>query len=99
MISTSDEKFSSMHFVVPSFSSHYLSDFGIKVLRSRRKAWQMLLYLSDQVRECLRHAKICAQKAAVQSEPLVQQSFLDVEQAWLRLAQRLAELPKLEPHK
>jgi hypothetical protein len=59
----------------------------------------MLLYLSNQVRECLQHAKICAQKSAAQLEPLLQQSFLDVQQAWSRLAQRLAELPKLEPHK
>ncbi len=58
----------------------------------------MLLHLSDQVRECHQHAKDCAQKSAAQSEPLMQQSFLDAQQAWLRLSKRLAELPKLEPH-
>jgi hypothetical protein len=60
----------------------------------------ILLHLSDMVRECYRRAQECVRKsAATQSEPLLQQSFLDAEQAWLRLGKRLAELPKLEPHK
>ncbi|MFY9897122.1 MAG: hypothetical protein WAK67_04950, partial [Xanthobacteraceae bacterium] len=56
----------------------------------------MLQRLSHEVRECYAHAKECARKAAAQSEPALRQSFLDAEQCWLRLVQRLASLPELE---
>jgi hypothetical protein len=57
----------------------------------------MLQKLSDEVRECHAHAKDCARKAAAaQPEPALRQSFLDAQQSWLRLLQRLASLPELE---
>ena len=54
----------------------------------------MLLYLSDEVRECWWHAKVCARAVSSESEPDVRQSFLDVQQGWLGLARRLAELKR-----
>jgi hypothetical protein len=42
--------------------------------------------LSEQIRECLRHAADCAQKAAAQSDPQLKQDFLDMERRWLFLA-------------
>ena len=42
--------------------------------------------LSEQIRECLRHAEDCAQKAAAQSDPQLKQDFLDMERRWLFLA-------------
>ena len=56
----------------------------------------MLLYLSDEVRECRLHAKTCARNADAQSDPHVRQSFLDAEQSWLALAKRLAHFAELE---
>jgi len=56
----------------------------------------MLQKLSDEVRECHSHAKDCGRKAAAQAEPPVRQSFLDAQQCWLRLLQRLAALPEPE---
>jgi len=58
--------------------------------RPPTKNANMLQRLSHQVRECYAHAK------AAQSEPALRQSFLDAEQCWLRLVQRLASLPELE---
>jgi hypothetical protein len=56
----------------------------------------MLQKLTDEVRECYAHAKDCARKAAAQPEPALRQSFLDAQQCWMRLVQRLASLPELE---
>jgi hypothetical protein len=56
----------------------------------------MLKKLSDEVRECHAHAKDCARKAAAQPERALQQSFLDAQQSWLRLLQRLASMPERE---
>ena len=42
--------------------------------------------LSEQIRECLRHAEDCARKAAVQSCPKLKQDFFELEQRWLFLA-------------
>jgi hypothetical protein len=50
----------------------------------------MLQKLSDEVRECYQHAKDCARSAATQTDPAVQQSFLDARQSWLKLVRRLA---------
>jgi hypothetical protein len=63
-------------------------------LISRRT--EMLHVLSDEVRECHAHAKECARKAAEQLEVPLRQSFLDVEQCWLRLVRRLASIPERE---
>ena len=46
----------------------------------------MLNNLSEHVRECLRHAEECAQKAAAQSDPTLKKDFLDMERRWLSLA-------------
>jgi hypothetical protein len=60
----------------------------------------MLVSLSDQVRECLRHAEDCARQAASHSDPKLRQDFLDMEARWLKLArsyeltERLADFSK-----
>jgi hypothetical protein len=60
----------------------------------------MLVSLSDQVRECLRHAEGCAQQAASQPDARLRQNFLDMEARWLQLArgyeltERLADFSK-----
>ncbi len=46
----------------------------------------MLEYLSEQVRECLRHAEDCARRAKVERDPATQQDFLEMEWRWLSLA-------------
>jgi hypothetical protein len=46
----------------------------------------MLNNLSEQIRDCLRHAEDCAQKAAAQADPKLKQDFLQLERKWLSLA-------------
>jgi hypothetical protein len=46
----------------------------------------MLQDLSDQIRECLRHAEHCAQKARDAETPTLRNDFLDLERRWLSLA-------------
>jgi len=46
----------------------------------------MLKNLSEEIRECHRHAEDCAQKAAIQIDPRLKKDFLDLEQRWLFLA-------------
>jgi hypothetical protein len=46
----------------------------------------MLENLSEQIRECYRHAEECARKAAAQSDLCLKQDFLDMERGWLALA-------------
>jgi hypothetical protein len=46
----------------------------------------MLRNLSEQVRECLRHAEDCARQAAAQTCPKTKEDFLDLERRWLALA-------------
>jgi hypothetical protein len=46
----------------------------------------MLNNLSEQIRECLRHAEDCARKAAAQTGPKLKEDFLDMERRWLFLA-------------
>jgi hypothetical protein len=43
--------------------------------------------LSEQIRECYRHAEDCARKAAAQTDPKIKADFLDSERRWLVLAQ------------
>jgi hypothetical protein len=56
--------------------------------------------LSEQIRDCLRHAEDCAQKAAAQTDPQLKQDFLIMERRWLFLArsygftERLTNLSK-----
>jgi hypothetical protein len=42
--------------------------------------------LSEQIRDCHRHAEDCARRAAAQSCPKLKQDFLDLERRWLVLA-------------
>jgi hypothetical protein len=42
--------------------------------------------LSEEIRECYRHAEECARKAAAHSCPKTKQDFLELEQRWLFLA-------------
>ncbi len=46
----------------------------------------MLNNMSEQIRECLRHAENCARQAAAQSSPSLKEDFLDMERRWLLLA-------------
>ncbi len=46
----------------------------------------MLNNLSEQIRECLRHAEDCARQAAAQTCPKLKEDFLDMERRWLCLA-------------
>jgi hypothetical protein len=43
--------------------------------------------LSEQIRECYRHAEDCARKATSQTDPQTKADFLDLERRWLLLAQ------------
>lgn len=46
----------------------------------------MLKNLSEEIRECYRHAEDCACKAAAQPDRQLKQDFLDLEVRWLFLA-------------
>ena len=46
----------------------------------------MLSSVSEQIRECYRHAEDCARKAAAQADPTLKADFLDLERRWLVLA-------------
>ena len=46
----------------------------------------MLNNLSEQIRECHRHAEHCARQAAAQNDPELKDDFLKMEQRWLFLA-------------
>jgi hypothetical protein len=46
----------------------------------------MLRNLSEEIRECYRHAENSARKAAAQTDPKLKADFLDLERRWLFLA-------------
>jgi hypothetical protein len=46
----------------------------------------MLNNLSEQIRECRRHAEHCAWRASVQTESQLKDIYLEMEQRWLMLA-------------
>lgn len=46
----------------------------------------MLQGLSQEVRECYRHAEDCAEKARAAATPELRADFLHLEKAWLTLA-------------
>jgi hypothetical protein len=46
----------------------------------------MLRNLSEEIRECYRHAEDCARQAAAQTCPNLKQNFLDMERRWMSLA-------------
>jgi len=49
--------------------------------------------LSNQVRECLRHAEDCMQQAATQTDPKLRRDYLIIGACWLKLIRELTELP------
>lgn len=46
----------------------------------------MLNNMSEQIRECLRHAEDCARQASAQTCPNLKKDFSDMERRWLFLA-------------
>jgi hypothetical protein len=42
--------------------------------------------LSEEVRECVRHAEECAARAKIEPHPAIQRDFIDMELRWLQLA-------------
>lgn len=55
----------------------------------------MLQNLSLEVRECLRHAEDCAQRAKIEPHPTVQLDFFDMERRWLKLARSYQYLEQM----
>jgi hypothetical protein len=55
----------------------------------------MLQTLSPEVRECLRHAEDCAQRAKIEPDPTVQRDFFDMERRWLKLARSYQYLEQI----
>jgi hypothetical protein len=51
----------------------------------------MLVSLSDQVSECLRHAEDCVQQAALQTNPELRQDYLIIAACWLKLSSELSD--------
>jgi hypothetical protein len=45
-----------------------------------------MLRLSEQVRECLRHADDCAERAKREPNPDIKREFLEIENRWLKQA-------------
>lgn len=46
----------------------------------------MLENLSENVRECYRHAEDCERQASLQTDPALRQDFLDTAARWVKLA-------------
>ena len=46
----------------------------------------MLANLSAEVRECLRHAEDCAERAKMEPSPALQRDYIEMERRWLKLA-------------
>jgi predicted transcriptional regulator len=46
----------------------------------------MLQKLSEEIRECLRHAEECRRRAKTALNPSAIQDYLEMEQRWLALA-------------
>ena len=55
----------------------------------------MLHNLSDQVRECMRQAEECGQRAKFESSPIAKLDFLEMEGRWLQLATSYLFLERL----
>jgi hypothetical protein len=49
--------------------------------------------LSNQVRDCFRHAEECMQQAATQTDPKLRRNYLIIGACWLKLIRELSELP------
>jgi hypothetical protein len=57
----------------------------------------MLQNLSQQVRECLRHAEDCAQRTKIEHNPNSQRGFIEMERRWLGLARSYQFSESLRP--
>jgi len=55
----------------------------------------VLKSLSEEIRECYRHAENCARKAAAQTDPKIKDDFLQLEQRWLFLARSYELIERL----
>jgi hypothetical protein len=49
--------------------------------------------VSNQVRECFRHAEDCMQQAVTQTDPKLRRDYLIIGACWLKLIRELTELP------
>jgi hypothetical protein len=56
----------------------------------------MLLSTNKDERECRLHAEHCEDKARLQSDPQLRQTFLEMHQRWLSLARSYEFLQRLE---
>jgi hypothetical protein len=56
----------------------------------------MLDNLSEQIRECYRHAEDCSRHAQAQCDANLKQNFLDAERRWLKLAASYELAERLE---
>ena len=56
----------------------------------------MLQKVSKQVRECLRRAEECGQRAKIEPDPNAAKDFLDMERRWLSLARSYQFSEQLE---
>ena len=52
--------------------------------------------LSENIRECYRHAENCRREAKEQRDPVFRQDFLDCERRWLLLARGYALAERTE---
>jgi hypothetical protein len=52
--------------------------------------------LSENIRECYRHAENCRREAKEQRDPAFRQDFLDCERRWLLLARGYESAERLE---
>jgi len=66
-----------------NISTYFLHGWVSHVSRAGRV---VLNNLSEEIRECYRHADDCALKAIAHTDAQLKQDFLDLEQRWLFLA-------------
>jgi len=70
-------------------SNSYFFSYGHNIPSIRGRA--MLENLSNQVRECLRHAEDCVQQAASQTDLKLRRDYLIIGACWLKLSSELSE--------
>jgi hypothetical protein len=56
----------------------------------------MLANLSAEVRECLRHAEDCAERAKTEPNPALQRDYIEMEKRWLKLARSYQLFERLQ---
>jgi hypothetical protein len=57
------------------------------------------LQVSEQIRECYRHADHCARHAKEARDPALRQAFLDCERSWRKLARSYERSEGIEVYK